>query len=63
MDLTIDSDYLQELEETSRLYNLIMVILRNIDANKDILNRVNATFIINRDSILDNIVASRAKKD
>lgn len=58
LDLTIDSDYLQELEETSRLYNLIMVILRNIDANKDILNRVNATFITNRDSILDNIVSS-----
>lgn len=55
MDMTIFSDAVHELEETNRIYNQISIILRSIDSNADILNRIGANFITNHNTILDNI--------
>lgn len=52
MDITINSDSLQEEEDVLRVYNQMNIIFRSIDNNKELLSSLGAYFILERDSIL-----------
>lgn len=57
MDQTIFSDNLQELNDELDIYNRVMVIFRTIDANSVQFNDIGASFILDREKVLDYLVS------
>lgn len=57
MDQTIFSDNLQELNDELDIYNRVMIIFRTIDSNSRQFEDIGASFILNREKVLDYLVS------
>lgn len=57
MDQTIFSENLQELNEELDIYNRVMVVFRTIDSNSNQFKDIGASFILNKETVLDYLIS------